>query len=107
MSISTIPSKSKGLSSSSASSLTTEKEANAKYLADLHKNILYKQTQETLQKDFLSKLNKPINETVNSNNIYKNYPYTDDMVANTNNNDSYSQNDDSLCRIKKIDFRKN
>lgn len=79
----------------------SNKEAYEKYLSDLEKNNIYTAAQSDVRDFFLSNLNKPIDESKNSNNIYKNFPYTDDMVIHTNYNDSYSKNDDALCRLKK------
>lgn len=79
----------------------SNKEAYEKYLSDLEKNNIYTAALSDVRDSFLSNLNKPIDESKNSNNIYKNFPYTDDMVMNTDFKDSYSKNDDALCRLKK------
>jgi hypothetical protein len=82
--------------------INADTEEAKKQISDLQKNINNTKATAMFRKQFLDNLNKPIDETKNSNNIYKNYPYTDDMVAVTNYNDSYSEYDDKFVEVYKL-----
>lgn len=81
--------------------ITTNIKADKQFITDLEKNMKNTKEEKALRKAFLDNLDKPIDNSKNSNNIYKNYPYSDDMIQATKYNDSYSKNDDAFCRIKK------
>jgi len=48
-------------------------------IRDFKINLQYTEDQSKVRKEFLEKLNDTINDKVNSNNIYKNYPYKSDV----------------------------